>query len=126
MAPPVGPWARFALRTALGIYRWFALSFFSLVRRLTCSRGTSAEERVLSGRSWDEFCDMLKAAGATVAAPGAPRDAFNQAEGYRYLARLARAGLENFVECSDVEVPRLCAIARMAAGPHRRHRNGHQ
>ena len=37
-------------------------------------------------------------------APGAPRDPFNQAEGYRYLARLARAGLENYLECADVEV----------------------
>ena len=45
---------------------------------------------MLTGKSWDEFCDMLKAAGASLQAPGAPRDAFNQAEGYRYLARLAR------------------------------------
>ena len=36
---------------------------------------------------------VLKAAGASLQAPGAPRDAFNQAEGYRYLARLARAAV---------------------------------
>lgn len=70
-------------------------------------------------------------------APGAPRDAFTQAEGYynthtythklrqqqcrkphsgcpcasyRYLSRLARAGLENFMECRDVRCPRLVAL----------------
>ena len=66
---------------------------------------------MLNGVAWGEFCDTLKAAGASMLAPGAPQDAFSQAEGYRYLARLARAGLENFVECTDVEAPQLCAIA---------------
>ena len=88
-----------------------ALRVAAIYRLVTGTRGTPAEERVLSGRAWDEFCDTLKAAGASVVAPGAPRDAFTQAEGYRYLARLARAGLENFLECSDVDAPRLCAIA---------------
>ena len=80
------PLVRFALRFLLGWYRFFALTWFSLVRRVTGKAGTPAEERVVSGASWDEFCDTLKAAGATILAPGAPRDAFNQAEGYRYLA----------------------------------------
>lgn len=70
-----------------------------------------AERRVVTGEAWDEFCDMLKAAGASLLAPGAPMDAFDQAEGYRYLSRLARAGLENWLECADVNAPRLCAIA---------------
>ena len=59
-----------------------------------------AERRVCTGESWAEFCDTLKAAGASLQFPGAPSDAFSQAEGYRYLSRLARAGLENFVENS--------------------------
>ena len=105
------PLIRFLLRFFLGWYRWFALLFSSIARRITGKRGTPAEERVVSGQAWDEFCDTLKAAGASMVAPGAPRDAFTQAEGYRYLARLARAGLENFLECSDVEAPTLCAIA---------------
>lgn len=52
-----------------------------------------------------------EAAGAVMMAPGAPRDPFNQAEGYRYLTRILRGGLENFVECIGVEAPQLCAIA---------------
>jgi hypothetical protein len=66
-----------------------------------------AEERVVSGRSWEEFCDTLKAAGAALSHGGAPRDAFQQAEGYRYLSRLTRAGLEAFVEHADPERPTL-------------------
>lgn len=38
---------------------------------------------------------------------GAPRDALSQAEGYRYLSRLARAGLEAFVEYADPRAPVL-------------------
>ena len=49
----------------------------------------TATQRVVSGKSWDEFCDTLKAAGAALTFPGAPRDPFNRAEGYRYLSRLA-------------------------------------
>jgi hypothetical protein len=37
--------------------------------------------------------------------PGAPKDAFNQAEGLRYLTRLTRAGLEAFVEYHDPSFP---------------------
>ena len=54
-------------------------------------------QRVVTGKSWDEFCDNLKSAGASLMYPGTPRDAFNQAEGLRYLTRLTRGGLEAFV-----------------------------
>ena len=111
MGATLTPTVRFLLRFSLSVYRFIALRVAWMHRHLTGRRGSYHEERVMSGRAWDEFCDTLKAAGASVVAPGAPRDAFNQAEGYRYLARLARAGLENFLECADVESPRLCAIA---------------
>ena len=82
------------------------------VRRL---RGESEEdvaaERVTSGKSWDEFCDTLKAAGAALNFPGTPRDAFSQAEGYRYLSRLTRAGLMAFVEYADPRAPVLHRVA---------------
>ncbi len=68
---------------------------------------TIAEQRIVSGQAWDEFCDALKAAGATLQFPGAPRDPFTQAEGYRYLSRLTRAGLEAFVEYADPQAPVL-------------------
>lgn len=66
-----------------------------------------AEQRIISGRSWEEFCDTLKAAGAALQFPGAPQSPFDQAEGYRYLSRLARAGLEGFLEDSDPHAPVL-------------------
>ena len=70
-----------------------------------------AELRVVSGRAWDEFCDTLKAAGAALNFPGAPRDPFNQAEGYRYLSRLLRGGLMAFVEYADPRAPVLHRVA---------------
>ncbi len=67
-------------------------------------------QRIVTGKSWDEFCDHLKAAGAALLYPGTPRDAFNQAEGVRYLSRLTRAALEAYVEYGDVEFPELCRM----------------
>lgn len=67
----------------------------------------SATERVLSGATWNDFCDHLKAAGALVNADKAPQDEFNRAEGYRYLTRMLRAGLESFLESGDPAFPEL-------------------
>src|SRR5262245_51968186 len=64
-----------------------------------------AEQRIVSGQACDEFCDTLKAAGASLKFPGTPQDVFSQAEGYRYLSRLARAGLEGFLEDADPQAP---------------------
>ena len=66
-----------------------------------------ANERIVSGLAWEEFCDTLKAAGASLTFPGTPQDPFNQAEGYRYLTRLTRAGLMAFVEHADPKAPML-------------------
>jgi hypothetical protein len=66
-----------------------------------------AAARVLSGRTWEEFCDSLKAAGASLHFPGTPRTPLDQAEGVRYLSRLVRAGLEAFVEHADPARPVL-------------------
>lgn len=66
-----------------------------------------AEQRVASGQAWEEFCDTLKSAGAAMVFPGTPTDPLTQAEGYRYLSRLTRAGLEAFVECADPHAPVL-------------------
>ena len=106
----LSPATRWLLSTLLSCYKACARRVLRLSRALGLGATLSAEEeRVVSGEAWDEFCDTLKAAGAAMLAPGAPRDPFNQAEGYRYLARLARAGLENYLECADVEAPQLCA-----------------
>lgn len=98
--------------------RKFAMSLLGLFRRIALFwwkiQGTTEDEvaarRVVSGASWDEFCDSLKAAGASMVFPGAPRDAFSQAEGYRYLARVARGGLLQFIEHSDPKTPEITRI----------------
>jgi len=68
---------------------------------------TEVEKRILDGTSWDQFCDALKEAGRIVRSDKAPQDVFNQAEGYRYLSRLLRGGLESFLEFRDPLFPQL-------------------
>jgi hypothetical protein len=62
-------------------------------------------QRIVSGKSWEEFCDQIKLAGTILKHSGTPQDPFNQAEGVRYLTRLTRAGLEAFVEYCDPAFP---------------------
>ncbi len=85
------------------------MRFFGKIRlKLT---GKTADDihvqRVVSGKSWDEFCEQLKLAGTVLKYSGTPQDPFNQAEGLRYLTRLTRAGLEAFVEYADPSFPVL-------------------
>ena len=97
----------------------FAIGLLALFRKISLLvwrlRGKTpadvAAQRVVSGQSWNEFCDALKAAGAALSFPGAPRDPFSQAEGYRYLSRLARAGLMAFVEHADPKAPVMHRVA---------------
>ncbi len=60
---------------------------------------------VLTGESWEQFCDTLKRAGQQILRPEAPDDAFTRAEGYRYLSRLIRVALEMHVEFADPQFP---------------------
>lgn len=62
-------------------------------------------ESTTQGNPWHAFCDELRKAGDVILRPEAPQDEFNRAEGYRYLTRLLRAGLEQEVECSDPRFP---------------------
>ncbi|SOY60218.1 conserved hypothetical protein [Cupriavidus taiwanensis] len=66
---------------------------------------TSAEELLLSGQSWAEFCDVLKRSGEQILRPEAPSDALTRAEGFRYLSRLLRIALEMHVEFADPAFP---------------------
>ena len=101
---PGGIEIRRLLIVLLQFYKTLSLTLLRL-RGLTTE--DAAARRILSGRSWADFCDTLKAAGGAIAAAGAPRDALDQAEGYRYLSRLIRAGLEAFVEYADPKAPVL-------------------
>ena len=64
----------------------------------------SAKERVLSGETWDEFCDALKAAGADILQNSAA-DELERAEGFRYLARLTAHGLRNSFTSTALSAP---------------------
>ncbi len=65
----------------------------------------SAQDAVTSGQVWEKFCDDLKAAGQQILRAEAPGDPLHRAEGWRYLTRLTRIGLDMFVECSDRDFP---------------------
>ena len=71
------------------------------------------EEQVACGAAWDEFCDSLKALGKYVTADEAPADAFNRAEGYRYLTRLLRNALEGVLEGGSPEFPVMRSLGNM-------------
>ena len=98
-------------RFLIGLLALFRRTSLLLLRLRGKTTADVAEQRVVSGQSWDEFCDTLKAAGAALNYPGAPRDPFNQAEGYRYLSRLLRGGLMAFVEYADPRTPVLHRVA---------------
>ena len=88
------------------------LGFLKSIQRLSWKIKGKTEtdihdERVVSGKAWEDFCDQLKLAGSSLIYPGAPQDAFQQAEGLRYLTRLTRGGLEAFVEFNDPTFPVL-------------------
>jgi hypothetical protein len=65
------------------------------------------EERITSGEAWSGFCDALKSAGNTILSDSAPVDAIDRAEGFRYLTRLVRMGLESQLEYGDPKAPVL-------------------
>jgi len=88
----------------LNLFRRFRNTYLKITGK---SEGDIIHKRVVSGKAWIDFCDNLKSAGAALAYPGTPRDAFQQAEGLRYLSRLVRAGLEAYVEYSDPAFPSL-------------------
>ncbi len=64
-------------------------------------------QRVMNGQAWDDFCDALKETGQLVFRDAAPDTPLDRAEGYRYLSRMLRAGLESFMESGDAAFPVL-------------------
>ena len=67
-----------------------------------------AHEDAVSGQSWAEFCDMLKDAGDLVIDNST--DDLDRLEGFRYLTRLLRNGLEK-LESQGPAFPRVGSIA---------------
>jgi hypothetical protein len=70
---------------------------------------------VISGRAWEQFCDSLKRAGTQVLRPEAPASELDRAEGYRYLTRLLRLGLEMHLEYADPDFPGFFAPSHETA-----------
>jgi hypothetical protein len=60
-------------------------------------------ERVTSGQAWAEFCDRIKDAGQLVLERSSSE--LDRTEGFRFLSRLVRGGLESFVESGDARFP---------------------
>ena len=67
--------------------------------------GDPSVERIMTGATWREFCAALARAGEVVLREDAPRDAFDRAEGFRYLSRLTRVALESYIEFADPLAP---------------------
>lgn len=70
-----------------------------------------AEQRIVDGSAWRDFCRALEKAGDTILRPGTPDGVFDRAEGIRYLTRLLRAGLESQIESSDPRHPRFFQLS---------------
>ncbi len=66
---------------------------------------TESERRLADGSVWRDFCRALQRAGEVVLRAETPTTAFDRAEGYRYLTRLLRAGLEGQLEFADPRFP---------------------
>src|SRR5262249_14350082 len=66
---------------------------------------SSAVDRIVTGATWEQFCETLKTAGSIVTSPSSPADPFDRAEGFRYLTRILRAALETLVENADPRRP---------------------
>ncbi|MBK6297444.1 MAG: hypothetical protein IPF48_05375 [Sphingomonadales bacterium] len=60
----------------------------------------AASERLLSGRAWSDFCDVLKVAGEIVDR-FEDIDDLDRTEWYRCLSRYTRGMLERYVEAGD-------------------------
>jgi hypothetical protein len=66
---------------------------------------TPAEERIMNGSMWADFCDKLKGAGELICTPESPDDVMNRALGHRLLLRLLRGGLEGSIDYADPQYP---------------------
>ena len=61
-------------------------------------------------RAWTEFCDTVRAASRVILSDTHELDALDRSEGYRYLSRLVRAGLEGCLEYADPRAPELLRL----------------
>jgi hypothetical protein len=72
---------------------------------------TDKREAAVSGRAWAEFCDTLKSAGDLIVAHS--ETDLDRIEGFRYLSRLARGGLDSFIEGRAPAYPFIGTLPNM-------------
>ncbi len=65
-------------------------------------------DAVVDGDAWAQFCDRLKAMGQIVL--DSSDDDLDRLEGFRYLSRLTRGGLANFIENSATPFAQILPI----------------
>lgn len=65
----------------------------------------TASRDLMSGKSWEAFCDRLKAVGSEVLRDDVPGDEQSRAEGYRHLTRALACSLQQILEYSDTARP---------------------
>ncbi len=70
-----------------------------------------AEQRILNGETWNDFCDELKSIGSLLEDKTCPQDAFNRMLGYRALTHWLRAGLEMGLDHSNPDFPAFYRLA---------------
>ena len=61
--------------------------------------------KVDTAEAWEEFCELLKKAGAVLLRDELEPTTFDRGEGLRYLSRLVRAGLISFAEATGPTTP---------------------
>lgn len=66
---------------------------------------SAALRDVLSGASWEAYCETLKTARHALLDSAAPGTELDRAEAWRYLSRLARLSLEMMLEFADPDFP---------------------
>jgi hypothetical protein len=66
-----------------------------------------AQQRLLTGRAWDDFCDIIRLAGRAVDTWGDDVGPLDRAEYYRFLSRVMRNAFERFVENCEPARPRF-------------------
>jgi hypothetical protein len=72
-------------------------------------------EEIMTGAVWREFCARLAEAGEVILARDTPATALDRAEGFRYLTRLLRLGLEKNLEGGDRSWPYFYQLSHQTA-----------
>src|SRR5882724_4516823 len=113
-ACPSQSWRRISSRTGNVLFcsldKGWALQLGNVIMA-----GQDHVARVISGQAWEDFCDGLKEAGQQILRPEAPATELDRAEGWRYLTRLLRLGLESKLEFADTDFPGVYALSHHTA-----------